>query len=60
MTEPTKRPRGRQPGAVIVSPEDRKKTGSIRLSEARWAKLRALGGTWLEEAIDRAKLPATG
>lgn len=29
--------------------------GSIRLTAARWLKLRRLGMAWLSKAIDRAK-----
>lgn len=45
--------RGRPP----VPPEQRSdvKPRSIRLDEARWAKLQQLGREWLERAIDRAK-----
>lgn len=31
--------------------------GSLRLTPARWEKLRALGSEWLAKAIDAAKLP---
>lgn len=33
------------------------KPRSIRLDDARWEKLQALGREWLERQIDRAKLP---
>jgi hypothetical protein len=37
-------------------PEDEKAlVGSIRLTAARWAKLRRLGMAWLGKAIDRAR-----
>lgn len=29
---------------------------SVRLDDARWAKLQRLGRAWLERAIDRAKV----
>lgn len=32
--------------------------GSLRLTPARWEKLRRLGMAWLAKAIDRAKEPA--
>lgn len=39
-------------------PEDQKATsGSLRLTPARWAKLRRLGMAWLHKAIDKAKEP---
>ena len=39
-------------------PDDQKTvTGSVRLTPARWAKLRRLGAAWLGKAIDRAKEP---
>jgi len=52
MTE-QKRPRGRPP----LAPEKRSdaKPRSVRLSEARWAKLKSLGTDWLERQIDKAK-----
>lgn len=50
---PEPKRRGRPP----VPPEQRSdvKPRSIRLDEARWAKLQQLGREWLERAIDRAK-----
>jgi len=33
-------------------------SGTMRLTPARWAKLRRLGTAWLSKAIDRAKDPA--
>ena len=32
-------------------------SGTIRLTPARWEKLRRLGAAWLSKAIDRAKEP---
>lgn len=50
-TEP-KRP----PGRPEVPEESRLRVGSIRLTEAQWEKLAALGGSaWLREKIKRAK-----
>lgn len=44
---------GRQP----LPPEEKAVPGSIRLTPARWLKLRQLGSAWLNKAIDRAKEP---
>lgn len=50
---PAKRPRGRPE----VAPEQRLLAGSIRLTQAQWDKLAALGdGEWLRKQIDKAKL----
>lgn len=39
-------------------PADQKAvTSSLRLTPARWEKLRRLGMAWLNKAIDRAKEP---
>lgn len=39
-------------------PEDQKAvTSSLRLTPARWAKLRRLGMPWLNRAIDKATEP---
>lgn len=40
-----------------LAPEEATRPRSIRLNNARWAKLQQLGREWLELAIDRAKLP---
>lgn len=55
MLETQPKRRGRPP----VPPEQRSdaKPRSVRLSEDRWAKLKALGTEWLERQIDRAKAP---
>ena len=37
--------------------EEKPVPGSVRLTPARWVKLRKLGAEWLAKAIDRAKLP---
>lgn len=53
MDDATKRQRGRP-----ELPEDqRAKTRAIRLTDARWDKLKRLGMAWLSRAIDRAKEP---
>jgi len=50
--------RGRPPGTggPRLAPEDATKPRSVRLDDARWAKLKGLGREWLERAIDRAKV----
>jgi hypothetical protein len=46
----------RRPGRpAVLSAEERAIPGSIRLTKARWAKLRRLGTAWLNRVIDRAK-----
>jgi len=47
------RPLGRPP----LPAEEKAIVGSIRLTAARWAKLRRLGMDWLAKAIDRARDP---
>lgn len=44
-------------GRPALPDEERAASGSIRLTPARWVKLRRLGRTWLSDAIDRAKDP---
>jgi len=44
--------RGRPP----LPEEDRAEPRAIRLSAARWEKLKLLGREWLERKIDAAKL----
>lgn len=51
-----KRKLGRPPGSNIP-PEKKRKPRSMRLDDARWLKLQALGGAWLDKAIDDAKYP---
>jgi hypothetical protein len=48
------KPRGRP---RELAPEDVAVPGSIRLTPARWAKLRRLGTAWLNRVLDRAKEP---
>lgn len=52
--------RGRPPGTGgrRLAPEDATKPRSVRLTDARWEKLKRLGSDWLAGAIDRAKEPA--
>lgn len=40
---------------TVLSEADQTKPRSVRLDDARWAKLKVLGRDWLERAIDRAK-----
>jgi hypothetical protein len=42
--------------ASVRLPEDQTRPRSIRLNEARWEKLKALGMGWLARAIDRARI----
>ena len=44
---------GRKPLPI----EEKTTAGSVRLTPARWVKLRLLGAAWLAMAIDRARLP---
>lgn len=53
---PTPRKRGRP----RVAEDKRAVQGSLRMTRARWAKLRALGPDWLAQRIDKAKLPLPG
>jgi hypothetical protein len=53
MTIESKR-MGRPPGTG-APPEQKRETRSVRLNDARWAKLQKLGAKWLENAIDRAR-----
>ncbi len=45
------KPRGRP----ALPAEEKAVPGSIRLTPARWEKLRRLGATWLAKAIDKAR-----
>lgn len=47
------RGQGRKP----LPPEEQTKPRSVRLNETRWDKLKKLGSEWLNQAIDKAKLP---
>lgn len=44
-------------GRPPLPPEQRTVQSSLRLTAERWAKLRRLGTTWLNKAIDKAKEP---
>jgi hypothetical protein len=47
----------RQRGRPELPEDERTKTRSVRLNDARWDKLKRLGMDWLARAIDRAKEP---
>ena len=47
----------RAPGRPALPADEKAIVGSIRLTAARWAKLRRLGMEWLGKAIDRAREP---
>jgi hypothetical protein len=47
------KPVGRPP----LPADEKAIVGSIRLTAARWAKLRRLGMEWLAKAVDRAREP---
>ena len=51
------RPRGR-PAGTGRPPEQRTMPRSVRLTDARWAKRKALGTEWLERQIDKAPNPS--
>jgi hypothetical protein len=44
-------------GRPPIPEEERAVVSSIRLTPARWEKLRALGTKWLSARIDKAKIP---
>jgi hypothetical protein len=46
---------GRPPGPALP-PERQTKPRSVRLTDARWEKLKRLGSDWLAGEIDRARL----
>ena len=48
-------------GRPALPDADRAKVRSMRLTDARWEKLKRLGGAeWLIRTIDKAKEPASG
>lgn len=49
------RGQGRKPNP----PDQKTRSFSVRLTEARIAKLKLLGTPWLNKAIDKAKEPST-
>lgn len=44
-------------GRPKLPDSERGKNHSIRITDARWAKLKRLGMAWLNRTIDRAKEP---
>ena len=44
----------KKPGRKPKPPQEAAKPRSVRLDDARWAKLKALGREWLERIIDAA------
>lgn len=54
MTKEEREERARM-GRPPLPADEKAATGSLRLTPARWAKLRRLGMPWLNHAIDRAK-----
>ena len=57
MSENKRGGAGRGPGRPALPEDEKAVNGSVRLTPARWAKLRRLGAAWLAKAIDRAKEP---
>jgi len=57
MAENTRGGAGRGQGRKPLPEEEKAVPGSVRLTPARWEKLRRLGTAWLAKAIDRAKEP---
>lgn len=47
----------RPQGRPALPPEESTKPRSVRLTDARWEKLKRLGSAWLNKAIDKAKEP---
>ena len=60
MKEAAKRGGAREGAGRKPTPEaEALRVGSIRLTQAQWDKLAALGGvTWLRDKIDRARVSA--
>jgi hypothetical protein len=54
---PNKDPTKKRPGRPALPPEERAVNGTIRLTPARWMKLRRLGMLWMARVIDRAREP---
>ncbi len=44
-------------GRPLLPADDKAVPGSVRLTPARWVKLRRLGMDWLAKAIDKAREP---
>lgn len=47
----------RPQGRPALPPDEQTKPRSVRLTDARWEKLKLLGSEWLNKAIDKAKEP---
>lgn len=58
MTEQEREELAKKRGRPALPEDQRTVTSTIRLTPARWEKLRRLGAAWLSKAIDRAKEPA--
>jgi len=57
MTKQEREELARRRGRPALPADQKAVTGTIRLTPARWEKLRALGAAWLGKTIDKAKLP---
>lgn len=57
MSESNRGGAGRGQGRKALPEDEKAVPGSVRLTPARWAKLRKLGAGWLAKAIDRAREP---
>jgi len=57
MTQQEREEAARGRGRPALPADQKAINGTIRLTPARWEKLRALGAAWLSKAIDKAKLP---
>ena len=57
MTKTELEEQERRIGRPPLPDDQRKVTASVRLTPARWAKLKRLGMDWLSKAIDKAKEP---
>ena len=57
MTKQEKEELARGRGRPALPADQKAVTGTMRLTPARWEKLRRLGAAWLSKAIDRAKEP---
>lgn len=58
MTKQEREAIARGRGRPALPEDQRAVNGTIRLTPARWEKLRRLGASWLSKAIDKAKEPA--
>jgi len=60
VTENTRGGAGRGQGRKPLPKDEKAVPGSVRLTPARWVKLRLLGTAWLAKAIDQAEEPPAG